>query len=113
MDLYSSTDQGIVVLISEKIRSRRVAMNLTQRQLAVNAGVSLSSVQAIERGQNTSLITLVQLLRALHCLNLLDALTTPDEISPIVYAEMLKKTNPPKRVRNRNSQEPTKYESEW
>lgn len=31
-------------------------MNLTQKQLATNAGVSLSSVQAIERGQNMSLL---------------------------------------------------------
>ncbi len=88
-------------------------MNLTQKQLATNAGVSLSSVQAIERGQNMSLLVLIQLLRALHSLNLLEQLTAEDEISPIAYAEMLKKNTPPQRVRNKNTQYPPKIESEW
>lgn len=113
MDLYLSTDQGLIILISEKIKGRRIAMNWTQRQLATNAGVSLSSVQAIERGQNMSLMTLIQVLRALHSLNLLEQLTTEDEISPIAYAEMLKKNAQPKRVRNKNIQEPIQTESEW
>lgn len=113
MDLYSSTDQGLIILVSEKIRNRRIAMNLTQKQLASNAGVSLSSVQAIERGQNMSLLVLIQLLRALHSLNLLEQLVTQDGVDPIVYAEMLKKNMKPKRVRNKNQQENPKIESEW
>lgn len=112
MNLYASTDQAVLNMVAAKVKSNRIAMQLTQRQLAVNAGVSLSSVQSLERGGNCSLMTLVQILRAAHGLDLLEPFAREEEISPIAYAEALKKSAPKQRVRNKKPVTP-KYVSEW
>ena len=70
MDLYSLADNMILSKIGEFIRRQRLERNVSQKELAVMAGVSVSSVAALERGENISLKTLIPLLRALGALHM-------------------------------------------
>lgn len=99
MDIISLTDTALLERIGNKVKSRRMANQLSQAKLAECAGVSLSSVQYIEAGHNVSILLLVQVLRALRSLDLLEPFVIDEPVSPIAYAEMLKKEKHPQRVR--------------
>ncbi len=113
MDTYFSSNNALLVQIGLKVKSRRIAANLTQKQLSEQAGVALSAVGNIEKGQNSSLLTLIQVLRTIKSLDLLEPFFREEEISPIAYAEALRKNATPKRVRNKNNQHPSKPLSSW
>ena len=113
MDTYFSSNNALLVQIGLKVKSRRSTANLTQKQLSEQAGVALSAVGNIEKGQNSSLLTLIQVLRTIKSLDLLEPFFREEEISPIAYAEALRKNATPKRVRNKNNQQPSKPLSSW
>jgi transcriptional regulator with XRE-family HTH domain len=113
MDTYFSSNNALLVQIGLKVKSRRIAANLTQKQLSEQAGVALSAVGNIEKGQNSSLLTLIQVLRTIKSLDLLEPFFREEEISPIAYAKALRKNATPKRVRNKNNQQPSKPLSSW
>jgi len=69
--------------IGEQVRDLRLRRNVTQAQLARQANVSLSTVQALEHGSGSSLRTLVQVARALDRADWLDALAPTVEHSPM------------------------------
>lgn len=112
MNIVSLTDTALLAHIGNKVKSRRVTNQLSQAQLAENAGVSLSSVQYIESGHNVSLLILIQVLRALRSLDLLESFTQEEPISPVDYAEMLKRKKRPQRIHG-TKQTTTKRRSTW
>ena len=112
MDLYSLADNMILSKIGEFIRRQRLERNVSQKELAVMAGVSVSSVAALERGENISLKTLIPLLRALGALHMLADFLKEPEISPIVYAKQLENQKSRKRA-SATKNDNDKIESEW
>jgi len=61
----------------------RLSRNLTQARLAQEAGASLPSIKRLEAGRNSSLDTLLRVLRALNLgERILDILPNPD-VRPI------------------------------
>lgn len=72
-DWVSLSDKQIVTLICLQIRNIRLEQNITQEQLAERSGLGRASISRIEKGRSVSLLTLVQLLRALNRLDLLNA----------------------------------------
>ena len=112
MDAYFSSDKALMEQIGATIRRRRIAANMTQKQLSEQAVVALSAVGNIEKGKNTSVLTLIQVLRTLQSLELLEPFLREEEISPIAYAEAMRKHRMPQRVRKSKTNNP-KTESEW
>lgn len=113
MNAYLLTDIAILERVGAKIKTRRIASRLTQKQLATDAGVSHSALCSLEAGKNTSLLTLVAILRALRSLDLLDNLFKEEEISPLVYAQIQKENKQPKRVRSSKTTPNNNQQSEW
>lgn len=113
MNVYILTDIAIVEHIGAKVKARRIAARITQKQLATDAGVSHSSLCSLEAGKNTSLLTLIAVLRALRSLDLLDNFLKQEEISPLVYAQMQKDTKQPQRVRQPKTTPTNNQQSEW
>ena len=112
MELYALTDNTIIEKIGENIKRLRLEHNITQKELAGSAGIAISSVAALERGENISLKTLIPLLRALNSLHMLSDFLKEPEISPIAYAKQLDSQKTRKRAsatKNNNN----KTESEW
>ncbi len=111
MDLYSLTDGAILKLIGEQIRRNRLDRNITQKQLAKSAGVSLSCLSSLEKGQSVSLISIIPILRSLNLLHLLSGFIKKPEISPIAYAKMLEgqtkrqRASAPKSIKQNNFSE--------
>ena len=112
MELYALTDNMILSKLGETMKRLRLERNVSQKELAQSAGVSISSVAAMERGESVSLKTLIPLLRALNSLDMLSDFFKEQEISPITYAKQLDGQKSRKRASaTKNNNDNT--ESEW
>jgi transcriptional regulator with XRE-family HTH domain len=88
IDLNSLTDKAINEMIGYFVKKERINQNKTQDELAKLAGISRSTLSLLERGENISLSTLIQVLRMLDLLYVLSYFKTEKKISPVDYAKM-------------------------
>ena len=103
------SDTALAAFIGQFIRSKRMEQNITQAQLAKDAGISRSTLVLLEKGETASLNTLLQVLRILNQLHVLSAFEITPVISPLLLAkEEMKKRQ---RVRTKPSSQPPK--TEW
>lgn len=83
------TDDALLQLIGERLAQLRLAKNLTQKQLADQAGLSLRTVQRLERGQAaTQLSGFVRMCRVLGLIERFDALLPEQTVSPIAQLKL-------------------------
>ena len=86
--------------LSEKARQYRISADLTQKELADKAGISLRSLQYFENGQDIKLDNFIKILMALDISDNLDVLIPDVNQSPIRLLE-IKKNGERKRVRKK------------
>lgn len=103
------SDITIVNSIGSYIKHHRLAQNKTQAQIATAAGVNRWTVSQIEKGNAISLLSLIQILRALDLLSIFEKFTIESQISPIALAKLEQKQR--KRARNKGTDIQNK--SEW
>lgn len=94
MSLRRMTDIGIASQIGAALRVHRLQLNLTQDEMASEAGISIPTYQRLEKGHGT-LASLIAALRRLRVLDLLIPLVEPPTISPMA---MLKRPEPRQRA---------------
>lgn len=87
-NLYLLTDQAIARDIGNGIKKRRLSKNISQNELATKAGISRSTVSEIENGRSGTLMSIIQILRALQELDLLKIFIPEVKISPLQLAKM-------------------------
>jgi transcriptional regulator with XRE-family HTH domain len=80
------------------VKALRVAQPWTQRQLAAKAGVAIGSVATLERGEGSSIATLVRVLEAMKATPWLETLAPQSLASPLAP---LRSAKPVQRVRQR------------
>lgn len=112
MDLYAQANDAIMRQIGSKLKELRIEKNMKQAELADASGVSVFTISSVENGKTTSLLTIVQLLRALEHLDYLDSFFQEETVSPIAYAKLLKNNKKKIRVKSSNT-EINKGDSEW
>ncbi|MEQ9062804.1 MAG: helix-turn-helix transcriptional regulator [Vicingaceae bacterium] len=83
MDWYSITNQQAERRIGELLKNARLQKNMTQLDLSKKAGLSRVAISKIERGEGATLMSIIQLLRALKMLQNLDSLFPQTEVSPL------------------------------
>ena len=106
------SDGAILAHIGRFVKHTRSNQNKTQAQLAEIAGINRWTVSQIENGEPITLSSLIQILRALDCLYVLQAFEYSDEISPIEYAK-LKLQQSKTRVRNKKQKKINKDTLGW
>jgi transcriptional regulator with XRE-family HTH domain len=77
------TDEAVLSELGARLERTRLERNLTQRELAAEAGVERKAVQRIEAGESVKLISLIRVLRALGLFDSLDQLVQEPVPSPI------------------------------
>lgn len=105
----SMSDKALMETIGTFIQHHRLNQNRSQSDVAEAAGISRSTISLLERGEKISLNSLIQVLRILDLLHIMDVFKVKDEISPIEYAKLQKN----KRQRARNNDENSNEELEW
>ena len=115
-NIYMLADGVILSRIGNHLKEVRLRQNITQQSLADAAGVSLSSVKKIEKGEIGSFDSLLRVLRTLGKLEVLQPLVDEEQLSPSEYYELVQ-SNTAKhqrkravgRINNKNKEE----ESAW
>jgi putative transcriptional regulator len=92
--------------LGKRLARLRLQRNLTQRQLADEAGVDRKAVLRLEAGEPVQLITLVRVLRALGRLASLDGLLASAQPSPIELLELHGRARQRARPRARETPQP-------
>ena len=83
MDLTRRTDDEILGELGNRLRRYRLQVNITQADLARQAGVSLRTLGNIETGRDVQLGTVIRILRALGRLDSLNTFLPPAGVSPM------------------------------
>lgn len=91
------TDDAITQYIGSFVRHHRMKQHRTQEDLAAAAGISRSTLSLLERGETVTLATLIQVLRVLDQLHVMDAFNIREYVSPLALARLQKEKR--KRVR--------------
>jgi putative transcriptional regulator len=87
-DWYTMSDSAILKELAAFIKQVRLKKNYKQNELAEKAGIHRVTLSEFENGERSiSLLTFIELLRALNELELLDAFKIQTTISPL---EMVK-----------------------
>ena len=76
-------DPAIVKEICQSLRQMRLNKNLSQQKLADLSGVNRTTISRMEAGRAATLLTVVQVLRALDKLDILNTFRQEPEISPV------------------------------
>jgi transcriptional regulator with XRE-family HTH domain len=87
----SMADPAIVREIGNNIQQMRLNKNMTQQKLAEISGVNRVTISRMESGRPATLLTLVQILRALGKLDILDSFYEDARVSPVQLLRMKKK----------------------
>lgn len=105
------TDGAVLGELGKRLARLRLQRNLTQRQLAEEAGVDRKAVLRLEAGEPVQLITLVRVLRALGRLASLDALVASPQPSPMELLELHGRARQRARPRARDASRPAPREA--
>lgn len=103
------SDVAIIASIGNYIKEQRLLQNKSQAKLAEEAGVNRWTIGQIENGEAITLLSLIQILRALNLLYILDIFKLEQLVSPIALAKLQKA----KRQRARTKGNEEKSETDW
>ena len=87
-NIHGVSDAELLRSLGSFIKHHRVQQNKSQVQLAKEAGIARSTLSLFEKGENTSMLVFIQLLRTLRLLYLLSHFEIVQELSPLQLAKI-------------------------
>ncbi len=103
------SDKALSEHIGRFIKAKRIEQNRTQEALAHAAGISRSTLSLLEKGETVTLATLLQVLRVIEQLNVLEVFSLQPLISPMQLAKASLK----KRKRASGNDHTSSTKSDW
>ena len=82
------TDKAILKELGNRLQRHRLNQNISQEDLAREAGVGVNTVYRIERGQSAQLSSLIRILKVLDLISNMELLIPEPPVSPIAQAEL-------------------------
>lgn len=103
----SMSDEALIKTIGSFMKQHRLQQNKTQEEVATAAGMSRSTLSLLERGETVTINTLMQALRVLDLLYVMNAFQVSDTISPLAYAKLKKeqRTRASSKTKKRTAKE--------
>ena len=89
MNTNDMTEIEILQKIGARMREIRLEQNMKQKELAEKSGLSMFSISQMETGHNTSVQSLVQVLKALNRLDMIEPFLKDKEIDPATLARFI------------------------
>jgi len=108
---HSMSDPAILGLLGKYIKQIRLQQNKTQQQVATAAGINRSTVVQIENGGKGTMISFVQILRAIEQLQILEHFEIKPQISPLQLAKL--EQNKRQRASSKKESQIKKPKSDW
>lgn len=107
----TAPDDVVLAGLGRRIAQTRVRRNLTQRELAAEAGLGIATVKRLEGGQAVGTDNLLRVLRVLSLIAGLDRLVPLPPPSPLERLEHADAER--KRVRHRRAESPAAGPWTW
>lgn len=107
------TNDAVLAEIGRRLERQRLQRNLTQDQLAEQAGIGRATLQRLERGQSVQTTSLIKLLRALGLLRSLDVALPEGLERPIAQLEGERRRKPRQRARSRGRRYTKSTDRAW
>ncbi|MCL2596868.1 MAG: helix-turn-helix domain-containing protein [Paludibacter sp.] len=85
---YPMSDKAILSQLGVQLKQMRLNRNITQLQMSKMAGLSRSVISTMENSGRGTMISFVQILRALQKLEMLNLFSTEMLVSPIEIAKL-------------------------
>ena len=86
IDFSVTTSNQIEAALCKRLESIRLSRNMTQVQLAEEAGISPRTIGRLEKGQGVSMDTFIRIMMALRIQQSLEALLPDPAVRPIERA---------------------------
>ena len=109
-------DDKVVQLLGKELRRMRLSSNISQAEVAQRAGLDRTTVVKLEAGRAATMLTVVQVLRALDRLDVLDGFHEEPQLTPYQVVEQQEKYLAKQRKRASRKQPtivPPKPKSTW
>jgi len=114
MTIYGMSDKAILAEIGARCKRRRLNRNLTQQEVADQAGLTRVTVGEFERGAPAGLLTLIRILRVLDALEELESFLPEAEPSPLQLAKLQgKQRQRASRKRKDHDPDPDQEDPQW
>lgn len=84
---FSMTNKAVAKELGKRLKQHRLNKDFSQKNVADRAGISITAVQGAEKGE-TTLQTLIKVLRVLGSLDQLNGFLPETEVSPIALAKL-------------------------
>lgn len=108
-DWFAMSDDAIIKTIGIFIKHHRILQNRTQQDVSENAGINRTTLSFLENGGVVNISTLIQVLRVLDLLYVMDVFKVKNQISPIELAKLEQQ----RRERASNKRKSDQLENEW
>jgi transcriptional regulator with XRE-family HTH domain len=103
----SMSDKTLAKHIGAFVKHHRMEQNISQELLAKNAGISRSTLSLLEHGETVTLTSLLQVLRVLDQLKVIDVFSVEKTMSPLMMAkierEKRQRVSKSKNLMNKNN----------
>lgn len=85
----TNSDKAVLKELGRRIKTVRLAKNVTRKDLAIQAGIAMRTLVRLETGEaEVRLSMLIRTCRALGCLDRINILFPEHQISPIQIMQM-------------------------
>lgn len=109
---HAMSDPALLEIIGKFIQQTRLQQNKTQQQVATAAGVNRSTLVQIENGGSVTMLSLVQILRALGQLQLFQNFEVKQpQLSPLLVAKL--EQNKRQKASRKKENLTEKSKSDW
>ena len=108
---YAMSNPAILEVLGNFIQQTRLQQNKTQQQVAAAAGINRSTIVQVEKGSGGTMLSFIQIIRALEQLPLFQNFEIKQQISPLQLAKMDQKKR--QRASNKNPKKTEKPKSDW
>ena len=107
----SMSDKVLDENIGIFVRYHRMEQNKTQDEIAAAAGISRSTLSLLERGETVTVSTLIQVLRVLDQLAVMNSFEVRETLSPLALAKLQKEKR--QRARSKSKKEDNNETTDW
>ena len=105
------TDDAVMVELGQRLARVRLARNMSQKQLAEEAGLGERTVARVEAGESPRLANVVRILRALDLFEGLDHLVPEPAVNP--FAELERRGRQRRRASPSRTDQPRPAQGGW
>ena len=103
---HGMSDPAILEILGNFLQKTRLSQNKTQQMISEAAGINRTTLVQIEKGKGGTLLSFIQVLRALGQLRLLEMFEVSKELSPLQLAEIEMKMRQRARIKKTSKNRP-------